>query len=59
MSGNYTGNLARRLQEEDAAEVAPDCEQQVREARERHPGATVYYDDELQDVVVDLSSEGE
>lgn len=33
-----------------------DIERQLHEARARYPQAAVYWDDELQDVVIDLSS---
>lgn len=60
METDYTALVRDRLlgdhgaQDED--QVPGDVERQLQEARSRYPQATVYWDDELQDVMVDLST---
>jgi hypothetical protein len=56
---DFTGNLARQLQEvHDAQGDATATERRVRESQAKHPRARVYFDPEVDDVVVDFSTGG-
>jgi hypothetical protein len=57
---DYTGLRARELLEAHAARVEAQDEsgheQQLQEARAKYPNAHVYFDPEVNDVVIDLSN---
>jgi hypothetical protein len=55
---DFTGNLARQRREEHDAQADDGAviDRRVREAQAKHPRARVYFDPELDDVVIDLSS---
>lgn len=55
--GDYTARMARQLLEEHDVQAEDPIKQRVREAQAKHPRARVTWDDEVQDVVIDLSSE--
>ena len=52
---DFTGNQARELQAETARAQA-DHAREIRDAQARHRGAKVYYDTELNDVIVDYTA---
>jgi hypothetical protein len=58
MESDYTARTRDRLLDShDASTDDQDGrEKQLREVRARYPHACVFFDDELQDIVVDLSS---
>jgi hypothetical protein len=56
---DFTGNMARQLHAEhdaQAAETAIDAE--VRQLQGKYPRATVYFDTESREIVIDVSSDG-
>jgi hypothetical protein len=54
---DYTAKLAGQLRDEhDAQANEAPIEQRVSEAQASHPRARVTWDDELQDVVIDVST---
>lgn len=59
MAGSdYTAQVRDQLLDEhhDGQVPGDDREQQISEAQARYPAARVYWDDEVDDVVVDISS---
>lgn len=55
--GDYTARMARQLLAEHDVQAEDPIERRVQEARQRYPRARVTWDDDLGDVVIDLSSE--
>ena len=53
---DFTGRTARELQAEAADRVQADHAREIRDAQARHRGAKVYFDAELNDVIVDYTA---